>query len=72
MLGLLMVVEADVVVSLDDDSDELELELESLLLLLLLLLLVVVEELSELEASISNGNEYWKVDVSESRLILIP
>lgn len=63
LLGLMKVVEADAVEeeTLDSEEDEL--------LELLLLLLDVVE--SE-DALIWNGNEYWKVEESESKLILIP
>lgn len=60
-LGLLIVVETEV--------EELELEL-------LEELLSLEEEAEELVLSVDslilNGNEYWKVDVSESMLILMP
>lgn len=67
LLGSLMVVEADAGEEETLDSEEDEDELLEPLLLLLLLDVVEPED-----ALIWNGNEYWKVEESESKLILIP
>lgn len=77
------VVGADVVEAEDDDKlvtrdeealvDETEAELAELLTGTLTLLLVELElEPAPLEAAMWNGNEYWKVEGSESRLIFKP
>lgn len=77
------VVGADVVEAEDDDKlvtrdeealvDETEAELAELLTGTLTLVLVELElEPAPLEAAMWNGNEYWKVEGSESRLIFKP
>lgn len=77
------VVGAEVVEAEDDDKlvrrdeealvDETDAELAELLTGTLTLLLVELElEPAPLEAAMWNGNEYWKVEGSESRLIFKP